>query len=300
MMTIRCCTSSSAKAAPTISACRWISRRTPTRRLPSPRAQRNGFSQNEIAILEGIVPALSAVTELFNERDDAKRVLATYVGDRAGTRILGGAIQRGACDTVNSVLWLCDMESFTEIAEALSSEDLIELLDDYFDAVVTPIENAGGEVLKFMGDAVLAIFDLTLEKDHAAVCLEACKAAAAAASAVNGLNIKWQHKSGHPIGFGIALHVGPVSYGNVGSASRLDFTAIGPAVNLVSRIERLTRAVQRTIVLSEDFAGHLKQPMVMLGSFQLKGISECQVVYSFPEPLLERAIGQSAPEIFDG
>lgn len=261
--------------------------------------RRDGFNQNDIAILEDVLPALSAVTELLNERDDTRHVLATYVGERAGGRILGGAIQRNACGTVNSVLWLCDMEGFTEVAEVLSPEELLELLDDYFDAVVTPIEAAGGEVLKFMGDAVLAIFELASEADHEAKCIEACRAALTATAAVNRLSAKWQEKIGHPVSFGIALHIGPVSYGNVGSASRLDFTAIGPAVNLVSRIERLTRVVKQAIVLSEDFVKHLNRPVVKLGSFQLKGISRPQMVYGLREPLPDHLPGWHAPEIFD-
>ncbi len=258
----------------------------------------HGFDQNEIGILEGIIPALSAVTELFNERDDARRVLATYVGERAGRRILAGSIQRGECDTVDAVLWLCDLEGFTQMAEALSAEDLIELLDDYFDSVVTPIEKAGGEVLKFMGDAVLAIFELTSARHQAAVCLDACNAAIAAAAAVSGLDAKWQIKLGRPVSFGIALHIGPVSYGNVGSAGRLDFTAIGPAVNLVSRLERLTRVVRQVIVLSEDFVGHLEHPVIMMGSFRLKGISQPQAVYALRES--EPPMARDVPEAFDG
>lgn len=244
----------------------------------------NGFSQKEAAVLEGIVPAIAAVIELFNERDDAQRLLATYVGERAGRKILAGSIQRGECDTVNSVLWLCDLENFTHMAEILSSEDLIELLDDYFDAVVSPIESAGGEVLKFMGDAVLAIFDLTLTSDHAAVCRDATNAAHDAAAAVNELNTKWQSKLGHTVGFGLALHIGKVAYGNVGSAGRLDFTAIGPAVNLVSRIEPLTRTLRQTIVMSEDFVGQLELPVFELGTFRLKGLSEPQVIYGLCGP----------------
>lgn len=244
----------------------------------------HGFTQSEVEVLEGIVPALAAVIELFNERDDAQRLLATYVGERAGGKILSGSIQRGECDTVNSVLWLCDLENFTQMAETLGSRDLIELLDDYFDAVVTPIEGAGGEVLKFMGDAVLAIFDLTSTHDHAAVCRDAASAAHAAAVAVNELDTKWRGKLGRAVGFGIALHIGKVAYGNVGSASRLDFTAIGPAVNLVSRMEPLTRTLRQKIVMSEDFARQLERPAAMLGLFRLKGLSEPQVIYGLCGP----------------
>jgi adenylate cyclase len=242
-----------------------------------------GFDAGHVAVLEAVLPSLAAAVEIFNDRDDARRVLATYVGARAGDRILSGAIKRGRCETLRAVLWVCDMENFTAISEALPAGDLIALLDTYLDAVVAPIERSGGEVLKFVGDAALAIFELPKDREDAATCRLACAAAREAIAAVEALNETWSARTGHRIGCGVALHIGEVSYGNVGAADRLDFTVIGPAVNLVTRLEQLTRQVGTRILLSEDFSEMLADSVAPLGSFALKGIRADQRVFGLPE-----------------
>lgn len=238
-----------------------------------------GFRSAEMAVLEGILPALGAVVEILSNREETQRLLATYVGGRAGDRILNGSIKRGDCETIDAVLWICDLENFTAISETLSGRDLISLLDAYFDAVVAPIARHGGEVLKFMGDSVLAVFPLSDCADRTAVHRAALAAALEGITAVEAVNGTWLARTHRPVGCGVALHVGKVSYGNIGAADRLDFTVIGPAVNLAARLEQLTRRVGTRIVLSEDFASALAETVVPLGEFALKGIPKSQLVF---------------------
>jgi adenylate cyclase len=249
-----------------------------------------GFRSVEISILEDILPAVGAAVEILHDRDEMQRLLATYVGARAGDRILNGSIKRGDCETIDAVLWICDLENFTAVSETLSGRDLITLLDSYFDAVVSPIERHGGEVLKFMGDSVLAIFPLSDCADQAVVHRDALAAAREGIAAVQALNETWLARTHRPIGCGVALHVGKVSYGNIGAADRLDFTVIGPAVNLAARLEQLTRRVGTRLVLSEDFARALAETVVPLGEFALKGISKGELVFGLPQP-----VGKSLP-----
>jgi len=245
--------------------------------------QAGGFTVAEISVLQGILPALGAAVEAIHNREETQRLLATYVGARAGDRILNGSIKRGDCETIDAVLWICDLENFTAISETLSGRDLISLLDAYFDAIVAPIGRHGGEVLKFMGDSVLAVFPLSDGADQTAVHCAALTAAREGITAVEALNGTWAARTHRPISCGVALHVGKVSYGNIGAADRLDFTVIGPAVNLAARLEQLTRRVGTRIVLSEDFATALAETAVPLGEFALKGISKGQVVFGLPQ-----------------
>lgn len=243
-----------------------------------------GFRSAELSILKAILPALGAAVEILHDREETQRLLATYVGARAGDRILNGSIKRGDCETIDAVLWICDLENFTAISETLSGRDLITLLDAYFDAVVAPIERHGGEVLKFMGDSVLAVFPLSEGADPAVVHRAALAAAREGIAAVEALNGTWLARTHRPIGCGVALHVGEVSYGNIGAADRLDFTVIGPAVNVAARLEQLTRRVGIRLVLSKDFVSALAETVVPLGEFALKGISKGQLVFSLPQP----------------
>ena len=222
-----------------------------------------------------------------------------YVGARAGDRILNGSIKRGDCETIDAVLWICDLENFTAVSETLSGRDLITLLDAYFDAVVGPIERHGGEVLKFMGDSVLAVFPLSDGGDQTVVHRAALAAAREGIAAVQALSRTWLARTHRPIGCGVALHVGEVSYGNIGAADRLDFTVIGPAVNLAARLEQLTRRVGTRLVLSEEFARALGETVVPLGEFALKGISKSQLVFGLPAAGRE-AIAVNAALSIDG
>jgi adenylate cyclase len=191
-------------------------------------------------------------------------LLDTYIGSTTSRRILAGRVRRGQVESLEAALLLCDLRGFTELSNRLPSARVLELLDGYFDRIVPAITSTGGEILKFMGDAALAFF----HRENAA---EAC--AAALQGALSALdNLARFTAPDAELHAGIALHYGEVSYGNIGSGRRLDFTLIGPDVNLVSRIESVCGKTGQALLMSERFAALLGSPdTISAGRHQLKG-----------------------------
>lgn len=171
------------------------------------------------------------------------------------------------------------MRGFTNISDALESEALIAWLNEYFGAISGPIERHGGEILKFIGDAVLAIFPVTSERSQAAVCAAAVAAASESNAELDNLNLDRATRGLPPLEQGIALHIGEVQYGNIGGERRLDFTVIGQAVNVASRIEGLCGKLGRRVLTSSALAEHIEDGLVSLGSFELKGITQPQELF---------------------
>jgi len=195
----------------------------------------------------------------------------------AGRRVLEGAIRRGSGETIPAAIWFCDLKGFATLSETLPDQVLIDLLNAYFDAVTQAIESQGGEILKFIGDAVLAIFQ-PCDGDEAGAAARAMVAANEALERLRMANSERTAVGAPEIECGIALHVGDVLYGNVGGANRLDFTVIGRAVNLASRIESLTRELARPVLVSDAFAAAHGGDFEDLGQFDLKGIAEARSV----------------------
>jgi adenylate cyclase len=243
-----------------------------------------GFSDRAVEILNRIADPLARIAEVQGARRVAVNLLDTYVGGQAGSRILAGQIRRGDIEKIRAAIWLSDMRDFTARADRMPPEDLIALLNRYFDCQVPAIRAHGGEVLKFMGDGLLAIFPIDATGAHAGksdiaiVCKQALAAARAVETAVATADWGGLEASG-AVKFGVALHVGEVLYGNVGSSNRLDFTCIGPAVNLAARIEALSGEIGRTILASAEFAKACGGGMVPLGAFALKGVAAERTVY---------------------
>ena len=168
----------------------------------------------------------------------AGTVLETYLGRDAGHRVLRGEIARGSAESIRAVIWFADLRGFTKLTDTLPREQVTATLDDYLEAMAAPVQARGGQVLKFMGDGLLATFDLT-GHDEAAVCAEALAAASELRASFPSFN-EARAVEGKPVmDFGLALHLGEVLYGNIGASDRLDFTVIGPAVNEASRIQAL-------------------------------------------------------------
>src|SRR5262249_37007798 len=185
--------------------------------------------------------------------------------------------KRGMGETISAVVWACDLRGFTPLSEELSRERLIDLLNGYFGAMCQAVEQNQGGVLKFIGDALLAIFPVD-GKDAAPACHRAPTAARAAVAAIDALNVERASGNEPMIVYGIALHVGDVIYGNIGGENRLDFTVIGPAVNLAVRIEGLCGELGRQILLSEAFVSAARIAVEPMGRFPLKGIAAPQSV----------------------
>ncbi len=233
----------------------------------------DGFSQRHLDILESSLKAFGTALELQETRRLARTLLDTYVGHDAGERILRGSILRGDSEAVHAVLFYCDLRNFTPLSESKPLPHVIELLDRYFETVGKCLTDAGGEILKFIGDGILAIFPCP--EGHTYHCT-ACKQALGAAQAAQAAMAKRRkEEDDFDLTCGIALHVGDVRFGNVGTTDRLDFTVIGPAVNMVTRIEPFSKKTKDRIVVSADFAERESDVNYRsLGKFPLKGIGD--------------------------
>jgi adenylate cyclase len=238
-----------------------------------------GFSDDELATLRRIVTPLARIVEIVNLRRTAALLLDTYVGNRAGERILGGQIRRGHTDTMDAAIWLSDLRGFTALSDRLPAETVVDILNRYFDCQVSAIRTHGGEVLKFMGDGLLAVFPIAEQDGNVQqVCARVLEAARESRASVKAMH--------YPIGdaverfrFGVALHVGKILYGNIGGGNRLDFTCIGPAVNLAARLEKIAGRLSRTIVASAGFAGICTGGWTDLGEFPISGFAKAERVY---------------------
>jgi adenylate cyclase len=244
--------------------------------------QPGGFTPAQIGMLESLARPLARVAEIRALRRTAVSLLETYVGHNAGERILSGQIRRGDHETIAAAIWLSDMRGFTALADRLPAPELLDLLNRYFDCQTPAIVEQGGEVLKFMGDGLLAIFPIAGEAtDVGAVCRRALSAARAARASIAALGT--MPAAGDGPRFGLALHLGEVLYGNIGGGNRLDFTCIGPAVNLAARIEKLAGRLGRTVLTSGDFARRCGTDLVALGRFPLPGFADGQDIHGLPD-----------------
>ncbi len=238
--------------------------------------QRGGFTDAHIDTFRRITRPLQLVTEIWALRRVATNLLDTYVGWHSGERIMRGRILRGDVETLRAVIWFSDLRGFTAMSANLAPRATVAVLNELFDFQVSAIERQGGEVLKFIGDGLLAIFPLDEGVDPAARCQAAITAADEAFAALDTRNAT----AATPLRFGLALHIGEIAYGNIGGASRLDFTAIGAAVNLASRLEGLTGKLGHRMVLSAELAAHATVPLDDLGAYELKGVATPQRVFA--------------------
>ena len=241
--------------------------------------QPGGFTDEQLRALRSVLAPLARVIEIISLSRTASSLLDTYVGNRAGARILGGQIRRGHTDSMHAAIWLSDLRGFTALSDRLPAETVVDILNHYFDCQVAAIRAHGGEVLKFMGDGLLAVFPIDeYVGDVQQVCSHVLEAARESRARVGAMQ--------YPIGetverfrFGVALHVGQILYGNIGGGNRLDFTCIGPAVNLAARLEKIAGRLHRTIVASEGFAGICAGGWSELGEFPIAGFSKAERVY---------------------
>jgi adenylate cyclase len=235
-----------------------------------------GFADTHVAALREVLPVFALAAKATAMRAIYEGLLAAYLGQDPAARILLGTVQRGEVQSVEAVLFFTDLRGFTTLADTLPGRDLILLLDDCFDCMVRPVTARGGEVLKFLGDGLLAIFRVE-DRPRAEICAAALEAAKEALALMAGLAETRRARSMPTPGLDIALHVGHVNYGNVGADARLDFTVIGPAVNEASRIERLCDALGRHLVMSQSFARAAdasRHELVSLGRHRLRGVRE--------------------------
>ncbi len=244
-----------------------------------------GFSDLDIATVEAAMPLFGLLLELSNTYRTGETLMETYLGARSAQRVLAGTIRRGDVERINAVLWTSDLRDFTGLSEVLPMAEVIELLDSYFETMAEAINANGGEILKFIGDAVLAIFPI--EERHAGDPCRACTASMSAAQTAlkNAERLQAERRAAGKTEFrcGIALHVGDVMYGNIGAADRLDFTVIGPATNEAARMDALTKELGLGVLISEDFARFVPDGLVSVGRHAFRGVSQEREIFTLPE-----------------
>lgn len=241
----------------------------------------HGFDDREIEALVGLMPKLALAVKCVSLTRIAGTLVETYLGRDAGRRVLRGLIRRGVAEEIGAVLWYSDLRGFTRITDQAPPQQIIPLLNDYAEAVISAVYDNGGDVLKLIGDGILAIF-------AAADAEEACRCAIAAQTALRdriaALN---QRRAGDNLPTTevyLGLHIGEVFYGNIGSNERLDFTVVGPAVNEVARIAAMCRSVERNVLLSQAFAAAMAEServrLVSVGRYALRGVERPQELFT--------------------
>ena len=239
-----------------------------------------GFPDEAVWALKRLTPFLGLAIKSASLARIASTLVETYLGRDAGRRVLRGRIERGVADQIKTVLWFSDLRNYTRISETAPPEEIIPLLNDYADAVVSSIHEHNGDVLKLIGDGVLAIFPA---EERAQACKAALDAAGAAHAAVAALNARRLEMGLPATEMYLGLHLGEVFYGNIGSKDRLDFTVVGPAVNEVSRIAAMCRSVDQPILISAAFASSVNddsRAFASVGRFALRGVGKPQELFT--------------------
>ncbi|MDJ0948152.1 MAG: adenylate/guanylate cyclase domain-containing protein [Alphaproteobacteria bacterium] len=243
-----------------------------------------GFTDAQITALMRIERRLAVAFKVTIEQQITHNVAAAYLGPDAGEQVLNGVIQRGAGEHIHAVIWYSDLRGSTAMADALPADDYIAILNRYFEVTAGAVLASGGDVLDFIGDAVLGIFPIRAGQcSEAEACEKALAAAGEARTRLAELNAQRAAAGEAPLDYGLALHVGSVMYGNIGVPDRLAFSVIGHTVNEVARLEALTKTLNRPVLASEAFARNLKVPWDSLGAHELPGLSAPIEVFAPPE-----------------
>jgi adenylate cyclase len=244
--------------------------------------RRGGFDDDDTSLLQATLPALSLAIKAHAGQVIASSLLQTYLGKETGRRVHAGAIERGSVESIHAALWFADIRGFTPTSDSSPGPVIIDLLNSIFETLTGALRSRGGEVLKFLGDGMLATLSFA-EADRVETCRRALDAAVEAMRKIAALNTM-RAATGLPVvSVDLALHVGEVLYGNVGAADRLDFTVIGPAVNEVARIEALCEPLGRAVLISAEFAAAVEgfdRRLESLGHHRLRGVREAKEIFA--------------------
>jgi adenylate cyclase len=240
----------------------------------------DGFSDADIAKFERVLDHLAPIAEAQLMYRISVTLMETYLGGHTGQRILDGLIKRGDGETIRAVLWFCDMRNFTGLSELLPAEKMLAMLNEYFDVLNAALRPRGGEIMSFIGDGMLAIFPIADAMFLPQACASAVDAALDAIGSMENANQSRLARGEPEIRFGVGLHVGSFTYGNIGTEDRLDFTVIGPAVNRCARLESLSKILGVSIVTSAEFNANCPRPLRSLGFQVLRGVQEKQEVFT--------------------
>ena len=239
-----------------------------------------GFTEAHLNGIRELLPSFCLTLKCGANRLMAQDITAAYLGQDASRRVLSGDLMRGSCETISAVIWYFDLQGFTKLSETLPGPEIIDMLNDCFGVAVEVVEKHGGNVLKFMGDGMLAIFDLDAIPDARRIAVEA---AVELREAFVDLTNRRETNGQTATGFTLSLHAGDVLYGNIGGKTRLDFTVIGPAVNTTARILGMCSAVDQNIIISSKVADSLRASrpdLVSLGQYRLRGVTERQELFT--------------------
>lgn len=240
-----------------------------------------GFQDEDLQVLRRLGPALALAIKCTAMGRIARTIAEVYLGDDAARQVLEGKITRGKAERISAALWFSDLANYTRISDTAEPDEIIPMLNDYADAVISSIHEAGGNVLKLIGDGTLAIFKA---RDSGDACAAALKAESLLRQRLRDLNAQRQIEGRPVTDVYLGLHIGDVFYGNIGSQNRLDFTVIGPAVNEVSRIASMCRSVDRNILMSSDFVmavpGERRNDLVSVGRYALRGVNRAQELFT--------------------
>ncbi len=250
--------------------------------------RQGGFLDEHLNQIYDMLPVLSLLLENHSNRRTARTLLETYLGKHTGNMVLDGMVKRGDGESIHAVIWFCDLRDSTHLAETLSLDSFLGILNDFFDCMAGAVLDHGGEVLRFIGDAALAIFPIggtskLLEEactPSEGACKRALDAARDARQRIDALNKRRQEAGDPPIRYGLALHVGDVMYGNIGVPQRLEFTVIGKAANEAARLEGMCKEVGEPILISSAFPRCFPGEMRSLGTQSLRGVREPQEVFA--------------------
>ena len=244
--------------------------------------RKGGFSDDDTTLVQATLPALSLAMKTHAGHVIASGLLGTYLGEDAGRRVHTGSILRGSVDNLRAVIWYADIRGFTAVSDAAPGSVIVELLNDVFEILTASLRERGGQVLKFIGDAMLAIFPFE-ERNRSETCRNALDAAIEAMRNIEALNAARAAAGAPPASVDLALHLGEVLYGNVGAIDRLDFTVIGPAINEAARIEALCEPLGRTVLVTAEFAEGMKAPdtrLKSLGRHALRGVKDTKEIFA--------------------
>ena len=235
-----------------------------------------GFSPADLPALRRMLPPFTRVAEIYANMRKAQTILDAYLGPNAGAKVLAGQIKRGDAQDIDAVIWFCDLRDSTKLADSMGRHEFLRLLNEYFECVLGPVLERQGEVLRFIGDAALAIFPV--ERDPRVACAKAVDAAREALSRLEKLN-GTRHP---PLRCGIGLHLGELTYGNVGTPSRIEFTVVGAAANEAARIEGLCKRLEVDLLVSGEVARTLPLAWRPLGSHTLSGVGDKMELFTLP------------------
>lgn len=246
-----------------------------------------GFSNEHLDLIRSVLPQLGLALKSSSNRRMARDLLGVYLGADAGNRVLSGEIQRGSLREIEAVICFFDLAGFTSLAERTEGKQLIDMLNDYFGLAVAAIQSHGGSILKFMGDGLLAMFDKGSMDEAAQAALATVDELR---SQITDRNCERQNHGLPTTSFTLALHAGRIFYGNIGAENRLDFTVIGPAVNLTARLSSMHSSLEQNLIISDQvcrLAENTDHDLVSLGRYMVRGVSEPQELFTIHDSRID-------------